>query len=164
MAKHILKAVSFGLLGLLLGCIIVKIAVSQWTSLNTMWINAAGILPLLGIAGAFGLARAELGPNRGAYRAICTVLAALLGSLGSYMAFVITSGTWFADRIPLEHQGLFFQLLHPGVLPTFVERSSSASSGTETTWLASLIIGFVVSPLIFLWFTRSPKTTSAASP
>src|SRR5687768_17596103 len=99
MLSHFLKAVALGLLGLLAGCGLVAWATSQWTELSTRWINAGFVFPLLGLAGGLALAEPAIAGKRDRFRFALSLAAAVLCTAGNFLAYVITSRTWFGDRI-----------------------------------------------------------------
>lgn len=144
------KGFIYSAVGVVVGSAIVLYAVSTWTSLSTHWINSGLVIPLLGLHLAFSQSTGEL---RGRVRVGMMLIAAVMCTLGNYLAFVITSRTWFAEKIAPEHQGLFYQLTHPDVLPKFIERGSSGS-GSEQTWQMYVCLGLILGPLIFWYGTR----------
>jgi hypothetical protein len=155
--KHFLIAVALGVLGLVIGTLIAWGAVSTWTTLSTNWINSGMVWPTLGLDGGLALAGPHIGQNRGKLRAALMAVAMPLCGFANYLAFIITSRTWFSDRIPEDSQSLIYQIMHPDIMPTFVHTTSSSSHGLEQTWVTYLCIGLIAGPLIFFWSTRPAK-------
>ena len=155
MLKQFLRSLACGLLGLAVGAGIVQFAVWKWDSLSSHWIDSGGILPMLGLLAGLGWAAADEFDRLRALRRLLILVAIPLGALGGLLAFVITSRTWFADKIPPEQSSFLFQLMNPSVLPTFGERSGSGSGMTsEVTYGRSLFVGAFAAPLVMWLFTR----------
>lgn len=153
MLRRLLIASLFGLAALILGCGIVYGAVSQWTNLSSRWISAGFVFPLLGLTFGMYWFENEVVDCRTRFRLALIPISAVLATAGNYLAWVITSRTWFAERIPAEHQGFLFQLMNPKVLPSFFERGSSGSS-SEQTWVAAIVVGLFAGPIAFWLMTR----------
>ena len=156
MLVHILRSTVFGLLGIVLGCVVVQCAVSQWTELSSHWINTGFVAPMLGIWGGLTMAESTIGAARFRLRLALAVVAAPLCAVGNFLAFVITSRTWFADRIPVEHRGFIDQLMHPDVLPAFISKGTTGAAGFEESWREYVALGLIVGPLLFMWTSRKP--------
>lgn len=154
MFKYFLTSVALGILGLFIGTAITWTAVSTWTELNTNWIASAMIFPIFGLLGGLAIAEPHVAEHRGKFRALLALAAMPLCGFGNYLAFIITSRTWFGDRLPPESQSLVFQLMHPDIMPTFVHKSTSGS-GLEQSWLMYLIVGLLVGPLLLWWTSRT---------
>ena len=152
MFKHFATAVLLGVLGMVAGELIVWYAVSTWTQISSHWLNSAVVLPILGLWGGLALAEKSVAESRGRLRWLLILVAMPLCGAANYLAFVIASRTWFADKIPAEHQSFFFQLTHPDVLPAFGSTGSSGHSSSAESWLMYLILGLVLGPVVF-WFT-----------
>ncbi|HLX65027.1 MAG TPA: hypothetical protein VKX17_27400 [Planctomycetota bacterium] len=146
MFKYFSIGVILGILGVVVGLLIVWLAVSSWTSLSTHWLNTALVLPSLGLIGGAMIAKGKLESHSG-LRALLALAAVPLCGFSNYMAFIITSRTWFADKIAPEHQSLFYQIANPEVMPAF----ASGKSGSAESWLMYLIVGLVAGPAV-VWF------------
>ena len=153
MLKYFTISLTLALLGLVAGSLIVWFAVSTWTTLSTHWLHSALVMPTLGLIGGLALSDGKIGDSRGRLRGLLALVACPLCGFANYLAFVITSRTWFADQIPLDHQSLIGQLLNPDWLPAFSSRSSTYSSGSAETWLMSLVVGLVAGPVLVFWTT-----------
>ena len=153
MARKLAVSVGLGVLGLAIGCGVVYWAVSRWTELNTGWIDAACVGPLVLLV--VGLAAQTPGdsPARGTLRNALIPVAAVLGSAGNYLAYVITAHVWYADKLPAGEQSFVYQLLHPGVLPALTRRTSSSAS-FEQGWAEYAAVGLVIGVLVFWYTTR----------
>jgi hypothetical protein len=154
MFKYFLTSVALAVLGLIIGTAITWTAVSNWTSLSTSWLDAAMIFPIFGLLGGLAIAEPHLGEHRGKFRAALAAVAMPLCGFANYLAFIITSRTWFGDRLPPESQSLVFQLMNPDIMPTFVHKSTSGS-GLEQSWLMYLIVGLFIGPLLIWWTSRT---------
>jgi len=158
MLGHVVKSAVLGVLGLAFGCGIVLFAVTRWTSLDTMWLNSALVWPILGLTLGLSLAEGSIGTGRTQLRVALTALAIPLCALGNYLAFVLTSRTWFADKIPADQQSFAFQVMHPEVLPNFFHTQNHGSM--EWGWTGYLLLGLVAGPIIFWRSSRSPMFTT----
>ena len=156
MGRHFLNAVGLGIVGILGACGVVYGAVSSWTTVSSHWINSGCVLPILGLTGGLALAEPSIGERRNALRWALIAAAVPLATVGNYLAWLITVRTWFADRIPAEHQGFLFQLTHPSVLPSFVEQRAGSSYASSETYLQYLLLGAVLGPIILWLTTRRP--------
>jgi hypothetical protein len=159
MFSKLMRAIVFGVLGIAIGDTIVYFAVSRWTSLDSMWINSGAVWPLIGLWAGYAMAESELGAARATLRRLLTLAAIPLCAAGNFLAFVITSRTWFAEQIAPEHRDLFYQLMHPDVLPGIYHRSAHGSSSLAWTWIGYLVMGLVVGPLVF-WNTSKPTQSA----
>lgn len=151
MIRDIARGLLFSLIGIALGCGVVWWAVSTWTSLSSRWIGAGFIAPIFGLHIGLMMARSDDERYLGRLRLALTLVAAFVCTLGNYLAFVITSRTWFLERIAVEHRDFFYLLTHPSALPAFVERASSGG-GSEQTWQMYVVVGLIAGPPAF-WFT-----------
>jgi predicted permease len=151
--RKLANSIGLGILGLAIGCGVVFWAVSTWTELNTAWIDAACVVPLLFLI--IGLAVQTTGdsPARRALRMALIPAAAVLGTAGNYLAYVITAHVWYNDKLPGGQQSLVFQLLHPGILPELTQRSSSSAS-FQQGWLEYVVVGLVAGAFAFWYITR----------
>ena len=154
MFKYFATSVMFGIVGMVIGTLIVWWAVSTWDSLSTHWLNTAMVMPTLGLVGGLALSDGKIGESRGSLRALLTLVACPICGFSNYLAFIITSRTWFADKIPADHQSFFFQLANPDLMPAFSKSMSSSNYTSSESWLMYLIIGLVVGPLVFLSASR----------
>lgn len=163
MTRKLAICIGLGILGVLIGSAIVYGAVSAWTELSSSWVEAGFVVPLMTLIIGLAVVTPAGSPERKTLRRALLPVAALVGTAGNYLAFVITSHVWYADRIPAAQQSWLFQLLHPSVLPSFVSRSSPSSSGIEQTWIEHVVIGFVAALVAFWWITSrmNPKPASA---
>jgi hypothetical protein len=143
-----------GVLGLALGLGIVTLAVNRWTSLDSRWIESGFVGPLILLLLGFAVVAPTGDPDRGALRRALVPVAALLTAAGNYLAFVITSHVWFADRMPAGQRSVLHQLLHPGALPRYVERSYPSTVGLEQTWVEQVVLGLVVGVIGFWWLSH----------
>ena len=161
MTGHVLRALGLAIVGMIVGETIVWFAVVTWNSISAWWMIVACALPLWAFAQTYLTASSQV-PNRRAFRAVLAVLSAVAGGLTNYTSWVITARTWSADLIAPEHQGLLFQLLHPSVLPAFVENAGGASPPLEAGWLQYLLFGIAAGGGAFWWMTRAPRPAKAA--
>jgi hypothetical protein len=153
-ARKLAVCAGLGVLGLAIGCGIVFFAVSRWTSLDSRWIESGFVGPLILLLLALAFVAPTGDPDRGALRRALVPVAALLTAAGNYLAFVITSRVWYADRMPVGQRSVLYQLLHPGLLPRYVERSYPSSVGMEQTWKEQVILGLVIGVIGFWWLSR----------
>ncbi len=112
------------------------------------------VMPTLGLWGGYALSDGKVGESRGSLRALLTLAACPICGFSNYLAFIITSRTWFADKIPVDHQSLFFQLANPDQMPAFSKSMSSSNYTSSESWLMYLIIGLIAGPLVFLSASR----------
>jgi hypothetical protein len=150
MFKAFAASLALGIVGMVAGLMIEWLAVSTWTTLSSDWLFAALIVPIVGMVGGFALFRHDVGESTGPVRALLSLAAIPLCGFSNYMAFIVASRTWFADKIPADQQSLFFQIAHPDLLPAF--STSSHNSSHSESWVAYLIAGVLVGPIAF-WFT-----------
>lgn len=154
---RVIFALGLGMLGVVVSSLVVWQVVHSWHSFSSHWLFMPScMLPIFGTLGGYSLAQKLTGgdaewymPNRLA-RIGYAVLAGSLAGLAGYVAFVITSRTWFADKIEPAASGFAYQFLHPSVLPTFYENSQHGSSMEQTWWMLAGI-GFLIST----WVTYS---------
>jgi hypothetical protein len=162
-ARKLAICAGLGVLGLAIGCGIVFFAVSRWTSLDSRWIESGFVGPLILLLLALAFVAPTGDPERGALRRALIPVAALLSMTGNYLAFVITSHVWYADRMPVGRRSLFYQLLHPGVLPTYVERSYPSGVSAGLSWVEQVVLGFVIGGIAFWWISRWMSYDRAAA-
>jgi hypothetical protein len=151
MIRDLARGLVFSLIAMALGCGVVWWAVSTWTSLSSRWIGAGFVAPIFGLHLALFTACSDDERYRGRLRLALTLVAACVCTAGNYLAFVITSRTWFLERIAAEHRDFFHLVTHPSALPTFVERAASGG-GSEQTWQMYVVVGLLAGPFAF-WFT-----------
>lgn len=157
MSKDSLRAVGLGVAGLIIGCLVAGFAAATWSSMNTRWIGAAMILPLMGLVLGHYLAAPPARADRRRLRAVLFAAGLLLGTLGNYLAFVLVSRTWNRDARP--PQSLFYDATHPSELPPIVRASNYSES--EESWQEYVIVGAIASTLIIWMFTREPSDKRA---
>jgi hypothetical protein len=152
-------ALALGLLGVLLSSLLVWYIARTWSSFSSDWFVLVCLLPIFGILGGAGLSsllardgHTRQAPGWGACLGLA-LLGGLLAGLANYLAFVITSRTWFAAQIHPEHAEFFYQVFHPWVLPAFYEGNEHGGQ-TEQTWVFMAGIGVLIGFVTTFWGYR----------
>jgi hypothetical protein len=146
--RRFLVSAACGLAGVLIGCLILQQVVNRWKSFDIYLLLLHALLALYGIRTGRHLCsdsrEGEGMPIRNRYEVMSySILGAAISSLSTFLAFVITSRTWFADRIDPTFSSLWYQLLHPWILPPFYATDWHGNPNEVTWWFMSAV-GFGV--------------------
>jgi hypothetical protein len=147
-------AVAFAAIGVGLAALIVQGAASSGKSYSESVLTLVLLLPLFGLYAACWATDLASGKDDDppfdslGQRIGFICIGGAAGAATMYLAFVVTSGAWYAESLPADERGFLYLVFHPGVLPELT-RAKQTGLGQSTptsseSWIWMTMLGLIV--------------------